>query len=270
MRTTSSRRLVGALAASAVLLTLASCGDDKTDTTSADPTATMSTTAPTEGATTGVEVDVATFTDAINNAVTKLTTARIAMTVTAEGAVITADGQVDYRGTNPEMALSMRSAAFGEGAIDMRLVDKVMYMKLPMIDSSDKFYKIDLDDPSNPLGASFGELDSFDPKSTFDSFTTGLQKVVDLGTEDVNGDELTHYVLTTDTTAIKKSLPAAEAKALPATLTYDVWLDADHQLRKMIAEMPGSGALTMELSHLGEPVDIKAPPASQVATFPTR
>lgn len=274
MRTTSPRRVVGALAASALLLALASCGDDKADTTAADPTATTSAastpTAPTESATTGVEVDTAEFAAAIDRAFSKLKTARIAMTVTAEGTVITADGQVDYGGPSPEMALSMSSEAFGEAAIDMRLVDKVMYMKLPMVDGSGKFYKIDLNDPNNPLGSSLGQLDSFDPKSTFGSFTAGLEKVVNVGTEDVDGEELTHYVLTTDTAEIKKTLSRADAKKLPATLTYDVWLDSDSQVRKMVAEMPGAGALTMELSHLGEPVDIQAPPAGQVASFPTQ
>ena len=273
MRTTSPRRLAGALAASALLLSLASCGDDKADTTAADPSATTSTstpTEPTESATTGHEIDATEFAADIERASSQLTTARIAMTVSAEGAVISADGQVDYRGASPEMALSMSSQAFGDATIDMRLVDKVMYMKLPMIDGGDKFYKIDLSDPNNPLGSSLGQMDSFDPKSTFGSFTAGLQKVVEIGTEDVEGEELTHYVLTTDTAELKKTLPRAEAKQLPATLTYDVWLDSDNQLRKMVAEMPGSGAITIELSHLGEPVDIKAPPAKQVATFPTQ
>jgi len=271
MRTTAPRRAVGALAASALLLALAACGDDKADTTSADPTATTSTSAPTEpteSATAGVEVDTEEFAATIDGAFRNLTTARVAMTITAQGAVITADGQVDYRADSPAMALALSSQAFGDAAIDMRLVDKVMYMKLPMIDAGTKFYKIDLDDPNNPLGASLGQLDSFDPKSTIDSFTTGLEKVVEVGTEDVDGEELTHYVLTTDTAAIKKTLSPADAKKLPATLTYDVWLDSDSQFRKIVAEMPGSGALTMELSHLGEPVDIEAPPANQVASFP--
>jgi len=276
MRTTPSRRLGAALAASALLVSLAACGDDKVDSTSATPTspaASTTTSAPTEEVepteSAGPEpknVDVDDFGARLAASIEGLTTARMSMRITSSGTVIAATGQVDYRGDTPAMAMTMRSAAFGTGQIDVRLVDGVMYMSLPVEGSGGKYYKIDLNDPDNPLGATFGNLDSFDPKATFDMFTHGVKKVVDLGTEDINGESTTHYQLTITTRQLKKQL--GQVAGLPKTLTYDLWLDSKDRMRRMQVVLPGSGQMTTDLSHWGEPVVIKAPPRSKVATLP--
>jgi len=273
-----SRRLGGALAASALLVSLAACGDDKVDSTSATPTspaASTTTEAPTEGPTeepteepTGTSVDVDDFGARLAASIDGLTTARMAMRITSSGTVIAATGQVDYRGDTPAMAMTMRSAAFGAGKIDLRLVDGVMYMSLPVEGSAGKFYKIDLNDPNNPLGSSFGSLDSFDPKATFDMFTHGVRKVVDLGSEEINGESTTHYQLTITTKQLKKQL--GQLGGLPKALTYDLWLDSQDRMSRMQVLIPGSGQMTTDMSHWGEPVDIKAPPARMVATLPSQ
>ena len=272
MRTLTGRRYAAAAATAVLLLSAAGCGKDDTDNAAAEPTPTVSTGTPTETTEpTGVEVDPAEFASKITGAMDTLTTAHIAMQVEAQGALITATGLVNYAADSPEMALKMTSASFGSGTIDLRLVDKVMYMSLPEgVGQTGKFYKIDLDDPNNPLGADLGNLTTFDPKSTFDTFTTGLQKVVDVGEEDIDGEATTHYVLTTDTTKIKKTLPKSQRMGFPDSLTYDVWLDSENRVRKLVADMPGSGQLTMKMSHWGEPVDISAPPAKRVVTFPSQ
>ena len=272
MRTLTGRRYAAAAATAVLLLSAAGCGNDDTDNASGEPTVATSSTEPSEptgsSEPAGQEIDADQFAARLTSSFEQLTTAQVAMSIDVQGSIISATGQVDYSGDSAEMALKLKSASFGDGVIDMRLVDKVMYMSLPMVDASGKFYKIDLSDPDNPLGADLGDLTSFDPKSTFDMFTTGLLKVVELGEEDVDGDTTTHYQLTTDTEQIKKTLPKSQVKGFPDTLTYDVWLDADDRLRKMVADMPGAGELTMAMSHWGEPVDIKAPPPRLVATFP--
>jgi hypothetical protein len=275
MRTLTGRRYAAAAATAVLLLSAAGCGKDDTDNAAADATPTVATGTPTEPTETtepaGEEVDPTEFASKITSAMDTLTTAHIAMQVEAQGALITATGLVNYSADSPEMALKMTSASFGSGTVDMRLVDKAMYMSLPEgVGQTGKLYKIDLDDPNNPLGADLGNLTTFDPKSTFDTFTTGLQKVVDVGEEDIDGEATTHYVLTTDTAKIKKTLPKSQRAGFPDSLTYDVWLDSGDRVRKMVADMPGSGQLTIKMSHWGEPVDISAPPAKLVVQFPSQ
>lgn len=270
MCTTTSRRLGAALAASAMLVSLAACGDDKVDGASATPTspaASTTTSAPTEEV--GPEptkVDVDDFGARLAASIDGLTTARMSMRITSSGTVVAASGQVDYRGDTPAMAITVRSAAFGSGKIDVRVVDGVMYMSLPVEGSGGKFYKIDLNDPDNPLGATLGNLDSFDPKATFGMLTHGVKKVVDLGSEEIDGVSTTHYQLTITTKQLKKQL--GQVAGVSKTLTVDVWLDSQDRMRRMRVLIPGSGQMTTDLSHWGEPVVIKAPPARMVATFP--
>jgi hypothetical protein len=276
MRTLTARRL-GAVAATPLLLgSLVACGNDKTDNASGAPTgASSSTGTPSSSETTGstgTEIDVADFARQLTSTFDHLTSAHVSMQMKASGSVITAEGDVNYSGDSPAMALTMEG--FGNGKVEMRLVDKAMYMSLPPSvqqgAQAGKFYKIDLSDPNNPLGASLGSLSSFDPKKTFDMFSTGLKKVVKIGVEQVGGDDTTHYVLTIDTKQIAKQLPAAAQAQLPATMAYDVWLDSENRMRKMEAEMPGAGHLTMELSKWGVPVEIKAPSKDQVIVLPSQ
>jgi hypothetical protein len=272
MRTLTGRRYAAAAATAVLLLAAAGCGKDEPDNASGEPTPTVTTGAsePTETPEPGgEEIDATEFAQLITGAFDTLTTAHIAMEIDAQGSLISATGQVDYTGDSAEMALKMQSPSFGDGIVDMRLIGKVMYMSLPAgAGDPGKFYKIDLSDPDNPLGADLGDLTSFVPQGTLDMFTKGLQKVLKLGEEDIDGESATHYQLTTDTTQIKKSLPKSQVKGFPDSLTYDLWLDSDNRLRQMVADMPGSGKITMKMSHWGEPVDIQAPPANKVSTLP--
>jgi len=268
MRTLPGRPYAAAAATAVLLLSLAACGSD-TDNASDTPTPTTSA-STTDGATpSGKEIDPTAFARRMTDAFSEMSTAHVSMQIDAQGAVISASGDVDYSGDAPEMALAMSSPSFGSGKVEMRLVDGAMYMSLPKgAGDPGMFYKIDLDDPDNPLGASLGDLSSFDPRKTFDMFSTGVQKVVELGDEDVEGDATTHYQVTTGTAEIKKSLSKELRQGFPATLTFDIWLAEGDKLRKMTADLPGTGAITLETTNWGEPVDIKAPPAKRVAVLP--
>lgn len=250
----------------AVATSLTACAGDDTDPVSAPTTATTSATLS-ESAEPEV-VDTAAFAASLSSGFEDLTTAHIVMVIDSQGTTIEAEGDVDYSRKAPAMALTMRSEAFGEAAIDMRLVDKVMYMSLPIQGAGNTFYRLDLDDPTNPLGANFGNLSSFDPKATFEMFSEGLKKVVKVGEEDIEGDATTHYLVTTSTKEMTKTLPKALLKDFPKELTYDVWLDGDSRMRRMSAQMPGAGHLLMEMSGWGEPVRIVAPPKAKVQEFP--
>ncbi len=86
---------------------------------------------------------------------------------------------------------------------------------MPMLGAgtSDSWFKIDLNDPKNPMSASLGGMQSFDPKSTVEMFGQGLEKVTLVGDDSVDGTHTKHYVLTTNTESFKATLGDEAAKS---------------------------------------------------------
>jgi len=269
-------RQVAALAVTPLLMVgLVACGgDDKTsakDTTNAaassspeSPGASADESEPAAGET----IDPQDFADRISSSFDDSTTAKLAMKVSSSGLAMSATGEVDYTGKSPAMALKIMAPTLGEGTIDMRLVDQVMYMSMPMISSSGKFFKVDLNDPKNPLGDSLGDFTSFDPRSTMETFSKGVKSVRVVGTESLDGVDATHYQVTTSTKDLGKTLGGNTA-GLPKQLTYDIWLDGEDRLRKMTADLGKQASVEMEMTDFGADVKISAPPASQVTEMPS-
>ncbi len=290
MRTSLTTRRIAAVAVAPLLLAgLASCGpgDSSADSkasasTSSSPSggaasdasdgATPSEAASTDGAastTGGGTIDPKQFAADLAAGFDASTTATTDIKVTSAGTAMSATGAVDYTGDSPSMAMKMSMPSLGSGQIDMRLIGSVMYISMPMLDSSGKFFKIDLNDPSNPLGDSVGDLSSFDPQSTLKLFSKNVSKVVLVGPDTVDGTQTEHYRVTASGKGLADSLGGATGGAtLPKSLTYDIWLDGDKRMRKMTADLGKSSSMEMQMSGWGDPVEISAPPASQVQKLP--
>ncbi|KRF11393.1 hypothetical protein ASG90_16695 [Nocardioides sp. Soil797] len=280
----TDRRLTTRLATAAVVpllvLGVTACGPDDDKSSGSDDSSTSSTPeagansaesdSASEAAPVGDDVDAKEFANTIKDSFTKVDTASMKMELVNAGLVMTADGQVDYTGDAPKMAMTMSAPAFGEQAIKARVVDGKMFMAMPMLGAgtSDSFFEIDLDDPDNPLAQSMGGLSSFDPKSTVEMFGQGLEKVTMVGEDSVNGVHTKHYVVTTNTEEFAKSL-GDDADLVPEDLTYDVWLDDEGRMAKMEADLDAQGKMTLTMSDWGEPVNIVAPPANKIQEFPS-
>lgn len=268
------RSSLTALALAGVLV-LAGCGDDDKDNGDAkvgDSASSSASVSPSESSTEdatdsaeGEEVDKDDFLADMREGVEGFTTAHVTMTVAATGGDMTGEGDMSLTGDKLAMKMSMEMPALG-GEAEIRLVDGFMYMKIPG-QSGGKFYKLDLSDPSGPLGSLGGLTDAFDPSKSFDTFAEGLTKVTFLGEDDLDGEDLDHYQLTIDSSKVEafKDLPGASS--LPKTITYDMWVDDDFRMRGMDMQLP-TGKTVVRYTDLGEPVEIEAPPASQVATMP--
>jgi hypothetical protein len=188
------------------------------------------------------------------------------LTLKASGAqAMTGEGDVSYAGDTTVMQMKMTSPSLGEGTVEMRLVDGVMYMAMPPMTPAGKFIKLDTKDPNSPFGG-LGGITQGDPLATFEAFDAGLKKAVYVGREDVDGEQMDHYVLTVD------AAKAAKAQGAPATgpagdITYDLWLDDQDLMRRMQLDTP-QGGMTITTDHWGEPVTVKAPPASAIISLP--
>lgn len=273
MRTIRSRSLA-ALAASALLLAaLAGCGSDD-DTKDADSKATSSASSSpsteTEGAEDDADSDDADDSEDLGTpaaAGERLTKENLVATMVAAmrekktahmemelGSAVGASADLRY-GATTDMKMSMTQ---GSMKITVILVDGVMYMQ----QGAGKYLKIDKDDPA--LSGLVDSMGSMSPEASISAMKGALKKVEYDGTAKVEGDEVHKYLVTADTSAVANQLGSTPGAAdLPKTLTYTMYVDEDHLMRRIDMTVSGQD-IRMTVGKWGEPVDIKAPPASQV------
>jgi len=280
MRSLTLRRTLALTATSVLIAALTACGGDDPGTATDEPTTASSSAAaePSESAATeeeaddtepvaGEEVDADQFLADFKAAVEDATTAHLSMTTGAGGMDITAEGQVDYSTDPPSMAMEMTNPMGGDQKLEIRLVDGKFYMNMGQL-SQGKYYELSPDDPNNPLGEMSGLTESMDPVRSFEQFASGLEKVTFVGTEDVDGEQLDHYVLTLDTTRVD-SLKDAVAQ-LPETLDYDLWVDDQDRMRQVQIDLGSTASVDMKIFDWDEPVDIEAPSEDEIAPLPGR
>jgi len=284
-RSLAVRRAAAATLLPLALTSLAACGDKDTpssgDSTSESPsTATepsgSTSESPTESPTESPSEDVPVagspvandeFMGVFRHAFESATTTHMTMTSGAQSSQLTAEGVADYTTTPLSMAMTMESPQFGDGVAEMRLVDGVFYIRMPMLGK--KFIKFDLDDPSNPFGTTL--TDQLDPRTMFDGFEKGLKEVTFVGEEDVDGESMGHYQVTVDSSVLlgQAGQDAPTGVDLPKNVTYGMWFDGDGLFRKMSVDLgTAAGGMEVHYDQWGEPVSIEAPPASQITTMP--
>ncbi len=210
----------------------------------------------------GEEISAEEFTDLMVSAFEKATTADITMEMTAGGQEIESVGQADYRTQPPSMRMEM-SGMGGMGEMTMIMVDNVIYMRVAQMD--DKFIKLDLDDPANPMGDSF--TNQLDPRAQAEVIEAGLVSATYVGEEEVGGEDLDRYTAVVDSEAMfeQMELDPAAAGALPEEVTYDLWFDDEGRFAQMVVDMGATaGEVAMRFENWGTDVDIEAPPASEV------
>jgi hypothetical protein len=278
------RRSSAAAVAVLALASLAACGDDEGDgdatssessdsttddtgdDTGADPDGSEGTEGPasddTEGP--GEEIEKSEFIDLYLDAMDKATTATIEMafggTVTVEG-----EGSADFTKAPPSMELTISDASTGQDQT-MIIVDGIMYLGL----QPERYLEYDLSDPNSPLGTDL--TDQLDPSAMADVFEKGITRASYQGEEQVEGESMEHYRVMLDSTALldEADLPSgAPSDAVADELTFDLWFDDEGNFRRQEAVL-GAMAGSVELSYdnWGEPVDIEAPPESQITKLP--
>jgi hypothetical protein len=260
------RAAMATIAAVPLALGLAACGNDKPEATgykpsvpAATPTASKpvtTTAAPQQAA--PARLNRVTFVPAMNTALTKVKSWRIVGKMTANGTtVLTMDG---FQSAKPAaMSMTMTGEAFQGKSAKMLVVKNVAYMSIPGVTPAGKFVKIDA-----AHAGDLGELlDGGDPTKIFKSFGSSLGNVKFVRAETVDGQKLDRYDLTVNTAkafALQgKKLPAGA----PKTLTYTLWMDKAHLVRRMTFDLAGI-SMVMTMTDYNKPVHIAAPPASKI------
>lgn len=278
-------RIRPALAAGAVvaLLVVSGCGRDSDDPAAGDaagPSASSSASSAGESpsASTSVEPspsadagdggswDRDTLMTAMQQAMEEQDTAHLTMTTEAAGATLEVEGDVDYGSPEQDMQLVMSGQAFGADSMELRRVGGVMYLSMPPVTPEGKFIAMGSGDAG--AGGMLTDMPGVDPRDTFDAFDAGLEDVVFVGTETVDGEELEHYRLTVDAREAAKAQGLPRSAGLPASVDYDMWVDEDALMRRVELDMERRVSMVMELSNWGEPVEISAPARRDIVEAP--
>jgi hypothetical protein len=284
-------RVLSGVAGSVLLLSAAACAGDGTDTAEDTPGSDTASSAsveespaaddtaesPSADGETDAEggYDSAELLDAMKAAIADAESAHVTMEVNGNGQqAMTGEGDVSYAGDSTAMQMTMSIPQMGSGEMEIRMLDGVMYMAMPPMTPQGKFIKIDTNDPNSPLGDLSG-VTTGDPLATFDAFDAGLQDVEYVGAEDVDGEQMDHYVLTVDAKKAAKAQDQKWQQGMPDTISYDMWLDDSDLMRRiefdmgaMMGQSGGTGGMVMTMSDWGEPVSVKAPPAKDLMKMP--
>jgi hypothetical protein len=216
---------------------------------------------------------------------------------------MTTNGAIDFATGNSEFKSELGGplASFLSGGLEMRVVDGVVYMKLPASigglfggsGGGDQWLSITpkAGGGSNP----FSNLGQSDPTQVLGALERVSDDVKEVGTATVRGVETKHYTATIDfakaidNAKIPKALRGkadglfGNGAKLPA-VPVDVYLDGDGHLRRMTLDMDlgsfatgASGAsgvtlptisMTLDLYDFGSPVSVQAPPANEIVQLP--
>jgi hypothetical protein len=210
----------------------------------------------------GEEIDGGEFIDLYLAAMDRATTATLAMSVGGTASV-EGTGAADFTTTPPSMRLTITDPITGQDQ-RMIIVDGVMYLGL----QPEKYLAYDLSDPESPLGSNL--TDQLDPSAMADVFEEGITRAAYLGEEDVEAEPMEHYRVLLDSAALlgRAGLPAGAGAAVPDEVTFDLWFDDDGNFRRQEAALGTAGRVELRYDNWGEPVDMEAPPRSQVAELP--
>ncbi len=188
-------------------------------------------------------------------------------------------GDVQVGASLEEFKLAMVVELAGQGSIELRLVDGVVYVKLPATFApadAKPWVMLDVSDPDNPITSVFNQLmSSLDPSKLAALFES-VEELDNLGREDIKGVATTHYRVTIDTAKLVKVLDLGKLegvdlesmlKEMPESVSSDVWVDDDALLVKTVSELSGSRS-EMYYSNWGEPISVRTPPARDVGKLP--
>lgn len=210
----------------------------------------------------GDEIEPDEFIDTYREAMDNATTTKLKLSFEGTAGVM-GRGAADFTTTPPSMSLVISDPGTGQDQ-KMVIVDGKAYLGL----APKQYIEYDLSDPNSPLGSL---TDQLDPRAMIETFEEGLTRTAYVGEEDVAGEQMDHYAVTVDGKALlgDAEIPGASSSAAGEQVTIDLWFDQDGMIRRQAMNLGAAGG-TVELSYdsWGEPVDITAPPESQITRLP--
>ncbi|OZM73704.1 hypothetical protein CFN78_09330 [Amycolatopsis antarctica] len=221
---------------------------------------------------------------------------KFSMDMSMAGMTIAAKGEGRYDGENSAMSMTMDM--MGQ-QIEMRFVDRAMYMKMPqgMGGTADKpWIKISADgtDPmSQQMGGQFDQLTEQSDPTKMLEYIKQAGTITNSETTQLDGQETTHYSIDLDFDKMIDLAPgglekeqAEQMRGKIGVIPMELWLNSEQLPVQITMDMgaitkaameaagapaggaPTEGKMTMKYSDWGAEVDVAAPPADQVGEMP--
>lgn len=245
-----------------VLALTAACGGDDP----ASDAGSSSEESTSESASSDQPYDTETIIPAMQAALGDQTSAQMRMQMTGQ-VEMSVDGQMEMTDDFAEGKMQLTVDMQGQ-TLEMRQVDGLFYVSGPPVTPAGKWLEVDPQDSQNPMAQQLTDLSrSGDLNTTFDAFREGLEKVEYVGEEEIDGDTTDHYVFTVDAAKAAEAQGQMMPPGAPEQLTYDVWLTDDDLMRRVSFEL-GPVKAVIDATEWGEPVDVEAPPASDIVQGP--
>lgn len=254
-------------------LTLAACGSGSTGTTKSEGASKVSTVALVAGAPA-----------AAAEAKSAHITGSMTMDVAGRKIEVPLSAETDFASGATQMSMDMSGIPgmpSGGGKFEIRMVDGVMYMGIdallgglrpPALAGKD-WVEID----TGELGVTSDQLTNQNPADMLESLR-GAGDVEELGTEEIDGVETTHFRAEIDTGKALEQLSgqqreqaASFLEQMGSSYPMDVWIDGDGLPRRFelrfTIEGSGSVSMRMDFTDYGAPVDVAAPPAGSTMSM---
>ncbi len=252
----SLKRALAITSISAVaVLGLTGCGDDAATKSPASSEQQAETPAADSGALTQEN-----FAERIGAAQLAAGSVHNEMTMTAGGQATTMSADLQLAEDPSQLKMSMSMSA--PSAIDMILVDSVLYMNMGEM-TQNKFVATDLNSPEAAQFSSM--LSQSNPQQQMEIFADALTDFsVSDETVEIDGVETYEYNLTLDTAALLSAQGlSTESAELPETMTYVMNVGTDDLPRRIVMDLNGTTAES-NFTQWGEAVTIEAPAADQI------
>lgn len=216
---------------------------------------------------------------AASTAAQQVNTAVTTLHVTVTGSqASTETGTLQYQ-RKPSVLMSENLHIIAQGGttdINMILTSSDVYFREPGL--SPKWTKLDRSSLSGPAAASFGKLIQGMQSNDFSNqqqMLAAAKNVHEAGTKTIDGVQTTEYdgsIRASDAiTALTPSVRAILGPQLKtlgdSVISFQEWIDAQHHVRQVIENETVQGhpiTTTMNITGINQPVQITAPPASQV------
>ncbi len=169
-------------------------------------------------------------------------------------------------GASPAVRVDLKDAS---GSSSVIVVHDIYYLKNAALHSAKPWLKVD-PKAGGPLSQLLGSLSNADPSKSLQAFDEAAA-VMPRSTRRIDGIQTRKYVVRLDSKVLASTLgyPARLAKLLPKTLTYDVWVDQQSLVRKLVTSIKVDGhtsTTTIGFSDYGSKVSVTAPPASRTTS----
>lgn len=225
--------------------------------------------------------------DSMNKATTA-GTVKITGTMSGDGLSMTMSGEEEY---SPSTEMSMTMQGSGQDLSEILIGDQI-YMDSPAVSAAfggKQWSEINLAESKGTLGALASTINSArnENPTTQLSAMLAAKQITKVGTETVQGQQTTHYSGTLNaaqflqSSAETSSLSSTQIATLKSLLqtggvsteTIDLWVGTNGlpvQVKAAVQSSVGLMTITMDTSDWGVPVQVTAPPASEVTDITSK